>query len=270
MVSNDNDDNQSRLHHQQQFEQLLDEYYDEDSPPEIFEIIKQIKLVEEYSLDRNRILCLFSHPEYSMKYMSQNVEGVSGYTVDEIYNGGITLVFKSTYWKQLSLPIKMYQWGARFEKSLESLEHRTNSLIFYCGLKFRTKPGELKTFFVKQRVLSYDENNNPILSYLEGEEISNVFYGDFVWARILASGEGMQHVRAYFSEGKRKEYPDVLSVREIEILKLVAQHKKSAEISDLLGVSVHTVEKHRKNMVARIGVSNMTGLLYLCRLCQLI
>ena len=205
-----------------------------------------------------------------MKYISQNVEEISGYSQDEIYKGGVALSFKVVYWKQLSLPIKMYQWGARFEKSLEGIEHRTNSLIFYCGIKIKTKQGELKTFFVKQKVLSYDENKNPLLSYIEAEDISNVFYGDFVWARILAAGERKQHVRAYFSEGKRKEYPDVLSVREIEILNLAAQHKKSAEISELLGLSVHTVEKHRKNMIAKVGVSNMTGLLYVCRLCQLI
>ena len=40
-----------------------------------------------------------------------------------------------------------------------------------------------------------------------------------------------------------------LTKREFQILQLVAQGRKSAEISVALGLSKHTVDKHRKNML---------------------
>lgn len=43
-----------------------------------------------------------------------------------------------------------------------------------------------------------------------------------------------------------------LTPSEITILKCVAQQKTNAEISDLLHISIRTVEKHRSNIIAKI------------------
>ena len=48
--------------------------------------------------------------------------------------------------------------------------------------------------------------------------------------------------RAYFSHGSKKEFPDILSERETEILKLAAQQKSNQEISELLEISKNTFQ----------------------------
>lgn len=53
---------------------------------------------------------------------------------------------------------------------------------------------------------------------------------------------------------------ELLSSREIEVLKLVAQELSSAEIAARLFVSVSTVDSHRKNMMVKLGVDNIVGL----------
>jgi DNA-binding CsgD family transcriptional regulator len=52
----------------------------------------------------------------------------------------------------------------------------------------------------------------------------------------------------------------LLSNREIEVLKLVAQELSSAEIAARLFVSVSTVDSHRKNIMIKLGVDNIVGL----------
>ncbi len=44
-----------------------------------------------------------------------------------------------------------------------------------------------------------------------------------------------------------------LTVREREVVKLVAEGKSNREIADLLHISVHTVERHRANVMQKLG-----------------
>jgi FixJ family two-component response regulator len=54
-----------------------------------------------------------------------------------------------------------------------------------------------------------------------------------------------------------------LSQREAEILELVAKGMRSQPIADALGISLRTVKMHRGNLMAKLGVSNVTELLAL-------
>ncbi|NBA84976.1 response regulator [Emticicia sp. CRIBPO] len=53
----------------------------------------------------------------------------------------------------------------------------------------------------------------------------------------------------------------ILSAREIEVLKLIAEEYSSNEIADKLFVSINTVESHRKNLMKKIEVKNVVGLI---------
>lgn len=57
-----------------------------------------------------------------------------------------------------------------------------------------------------------------------------------------------------------KKVSDILSPREIEILKLVCQEYSSADIAAKLFLSVGTVDTHRKNILIKLGVNNTVGL----------
>ena len=59
-------------------------------------------------------------------------------------------------------------------------------------------------------------------------------------------------------ENKMKE---LLSKRELEVLKLVAQEYSSAQIAEQLFLSVSTVDSHRKNIMIKLGVDNIVGLI---------
>jgi len=253
-----------------QLMQLLAGFYGEKIILDTSKLIEQIQVLEQFSLDNKRILCLFSNPDFYFKYISRNIEKEMGYAPEEIYKGSLPLAFKMVYWKQLSIAIKVHQWGERFQTIVKHSANACKRNAFFCGVKMKSKQGELKTFFIKQKILNFTKNNKPLLSFMEIEEITTIFKGDFVWSRMTAEYEQKTYARAFFSKGNKKEYADLISEREMEILQLVAQHKNSTEIGEILEISKNTVERHRKNMIARAGVVDMTGLIYICRLCQLI
>lgn len=63
---------------------------------------------------------------------------------------------------------------------------------------------------------------------------------------------------------KNREIADAgensVSTREKEILQLLAEGKSNKEISDLLNLSIKTVETHRANIMRKLGFHNITDL----------
>jgi len=57
-----------------------------------------------------------------------------------------------------------------------------------------------------------------------------------------------------------KKIDEILSKREIEVLTLICKEYSNSEIAEKLFLSVSTVETHRKNLIAKLGVNNTVGL----------
>jgi RNA polymerase sigma factor (sigma-70 family) len=67
-------------------------------------------------------------------------------------------------------------------------------------------------------------------------------------------------VRSLLERKPADEPFEVLTPRQREVLQLVAEGLTSKEVADRLGVSVKTIESHRAQLMKRLGVSNVPGL----------
>jgi DNA-binding CsgD family transcriptional regulator len=56
----------------------------------------------------------------------------------------------------------------------------------------------------------------------------------------------------------------VLSKREKEIVKLLSEGLASKQISDILHISSHTVDTHRRNLLKKTGAKNTLELVVIC------
>ena len=54
--------------------------------------------------------------------------------------------------------------------------------------------------------------------------------------------------------------PDLLTVRELEALKLIAEGHSGEEIAGIMTISLRTVNRHRANMLAKLGARNRVDL----------
>jgi DNA-binding NarL/FixJ family response regulator len=66
-------------------------------------------------------------------------------------------------------------------------------------------------------------------------------------------------VRDYVERGA-EEQPDILTPRELEVLKLIAEAHTSKEIAEQLVISVKTVERHRQNILDKLGLRDRVEL----------
>jgi DNA-binding NarL/FixJ family response regulator len=67
-------------------------------------------------------------------------------------------------------------------------------------------------------------------------------------------------IRDHLEKGADGEEKDVLTPRELEILKLIAEAHSSKEIAQMLVISVKTVERHRANILEKLGMRDRVEL----------
>jgi len=75
---------------------------------------------------------------------------------------------------------------------------------------------------------------------------------------IFLDGTGAPRPRAV--EGARERAPDGLTPRQREILQLVAEGKSTKDVAHLLNLSVKTVEAHRGQIMERLEIHDLAGL----------
>ena len=77
---------------------------------------------------------------------------------------------------------------------------------------------------------------------------------------FLYAGAVTALVRDYLDRARGEESVDPLTPRELEVLKLVAEGHTSDEIADLLVISRKTVDRHRANMLEKLGMRDRVQL----------
>jgi DNA-binding NarL/FixJ family response regulator len=89
-----------------------------------------------------------------------------------------------------------------------------------------------------------------------------------LFAAIEEIRNGKNYVSPHLSEELAGEWEQIrvgftkplLTKRETEVLKLIAEGKSNKEIADLLFVSVHTVERHRANTMEKLNLKKTADL----------
>ena len=82
-----------------------------------------------------------------------------------------------------------------------------------------------------------------------------------VYISPLLSGDlADDWAQTYRAKSKLPYEPDTLTTREREVLKMIAEGKSSKEVADLLFISVRTVERHRANLMDKLGIKKTADL----------
>lgn len=91
--------------------------------------------------------------------------------------------------------------------------------------------------------------------------LERVAAGEFYLSQSVGNqlAQEMLHNRQQKAE-KKEDSLSLLTEREIEILKMIAEEMTNQEVADKLFISPKTVETHRKNLMKKIGVNNTLGI----------
>ena len=78
--------------------------------------------------------------------------------------------------------------------------------------------------------------------------------------RTFLSSDAQRDLMDEWLEGGRSEPDDPLTPRELEVVKLIAEAYTNRQIAETLKVSEKTVESHRANVLAKLGMRDRVEL----------
>lgn len=111
--------------------------------------------------------------------------------------------------------------------------------------------------FVKQ-MLKFGANGYILKSTSRKEMLTAI--NRVVSGKVYLAEEAENHVLGLQSEDQPNKLFPQLSEREKEIIKLLCNELSTKQIADQIHLSTHTVESHRSNILKKVGVSNIAGL----------
>lgn len=104
------------------------------------------------------------------------------------------------------------------------------------------------------------EDDKVLLNLVFHTDVSEIME----FKRLKLSFIGLEGEPSYLNIDSKATFSkknEVLSKREIEVLKLLVEGNRSEDIAEILHRSVHTIRNHRKNMLSKTGCVNVQELL---------
>jgi DNA-binding NarL/FixJ family response regulator len=102
-----------------------------------------------------------------------------------------------------------------------------------------------------------------ILAEFASKEVVNAIYAVNSGRRYLTRKISQKLVEDYIKKNRTILFNNPLfdlSIREKEVLQLVVEGKTSAEVADILCISVRTVNTYRYRVMEKLGINDITGL----------
>jgi len=198
---------------------------------------------------------IFNPPELRMEYTNNSIEKLLGYTPQEftlakflevIYPDDVQnyLNFEATitqFWHNLP-PEKVLKYKTRYDFRIICKDGTVKRLLQQVAVIQSDDDGAvLRTFVIFTDITDLKQTNKMVLSImgLEGEP----------------SYIDIQTVQALIP------HKSILSKREREVFHLLVDEYQSAEIAEMLGISLNTVSSHRKNIFRKTNTNSVLQLL---------
>lgn len=123
--------------------------------------------------------------------------------------------------------------------------------IARCRIRMRGKEGEYRVINNTTQLVRLSPRGKIWLVLCTYSLSSNKDAGNGIAPDILNTKTGEIESLSFVS--RRAE---ILSAREKEVLALIRDGKPSKQIADILGISIHTVNRHRQNIIGKLSVGN--------------
>jgi DNA-binding CsgD family transcriptional regulator len=245
--------------------------YKDVQPIKIDHYVENIKMLDLVSTNKNTGYFLMDSKTLKLLYCSENFEEATSYLREDLIRDSTKFFFEMIEKKQLIFFFQFMKWVNHILKHITVLDNAKEYLQYqWVGLNIKHKKGHLVRTLFKVKPLEFDENGFHRLVLFTFENVTHLMKEDSsYWARVEI-GKTKKMFSSFFHNDTKLDMKDVISERELEIIRLIATGKDTKEISELLFLSPHTVARHRKNIIARLGVRDSIALLEICKMCNLI
>jgi DNA-binding CsgD family transcriptional regulator len=207
----------------------------------------------------NTVVQIYDMDGFKAVYTSPSCEIVSGFTPKELMDKGFLYWVSTLSWSQLLF----YYRSSRFV--INKLKSKDSDPKYFCNqiinLPFKNKAGESRKMISSNTCLEYTPEGKQKYQLILWQDMtaksrSEDFISRYIFSKDL--------VYSYQSTISKFEQKDILSTRELEVIKLTQEGLTTKEIATKIFLSPYTVDNHKKNILNTLQVKNMSDVFYIC------
>ncbi len=142
-------------------------------------------------------------------------------------------------------------------------EEKQNKCVISFNLRYTKRDGSIAQFLHKGKLRISHTTKLPIFTSDVFTEIKDIKSDDNIVLSIFQNNDDARFSKI-FTKVYLNNQKSVLSLRELEIVKLCHNGLTSKMISDKLNLSIHTVKNHRRNCMEKTMTHNITELIHFC------
>jgi DNA-binding CsgD family transcriptional regulator len=235
---------------------------------EYADLINNHPLINSLSHLSNSCIFIFDHANIRYAYVQNELEKLTGYKPSQFLNG---------HWEfgKTLIPPPYHDFAIHFSHRL-SFENVYNAKIadrkkyfFTKDYQYITKDRGIRHFLQKGMVLQMDAKGNIQLTLQIATDVTHLKKENS--ANLVITGpEGYSNIYSFETNSQILTDHGSLTKREKELLQLLEIRKDSKEIASQLGISSHTVDTHRRNLLAKLNCVDTTALITYCKMCELL
>ncbi len=143
----------------------------------------------------------------------------------------------------------------------------SNDVVSNMTFLYKKKGGQYIQFLQKSIVVESDTSGHPLLYLRYGYDISHLVKPS---VGLIINSPHETLIWNYNTNNKRLEQINLMSLHEKKILALLAEGKHSKEIADMLFISSHTIDTHRRNLLKKTNCIDTTALITFAKMTGLI
>jgi DNA-binding CsgD family transcriptional regulator len=209
--------------------------------------------------------------DMSLEHHSRNTEEVLGISLEEFAEKKINAFYNVILSDHLKGILESIEHSKIFYTTMIDKKDVSDIVVYRCGLKLNhPKKGEIRLLWRSQVFETPTDLGNPQRTIIIIQDITHLMKSDAFWFRAAHKNNGNAIYITSRSDIEGYSTHDILSDREKEILKCLAEGKNTEQISKELFISKVTVSNHRQNMLNKIGAKDTTALIQLAKMTKII
>ncbi len=226
--------------------------------------------IDELSKSEKSIKIVFDQINFKILNISENVKNVTEFSASQLRNKHIFSYFHIIALEHFFFLYVWLNWVNKLVKKYARTQLVQGSTATFCGIKVKQKSGHYSRIMIRQVGHEYLPDGAMKISIISIDDITHLMKSDFYWGRIEFGDAERKYIHHLVSTDKKDIPNDILSNREKEIVNYLAIGMESKEIGKKIFLSSHTVDNHRRNMLAKTGARDTTALIQLCLMAGII
>jgi DNA-binding CsgD family transcriptional regulator len=235
-------------------------------PNRIIPIDLNVDMLNLFSTNDQSVKVIFYYPTFKVLAATKNITSILNISMDSVQNfDDYMALLHPTHIEFIAHYIAwLHELMAETTKQNEPITGVT-----VCGLKMMDKEGNINRLLARTIPYRLKGQTYPEIGIMTLYNVKYLMKSDVVWSRIKY-GKNSKAIGSLSSIDLENKKHDILSEREVELLKYLASGMSINDIAEILHKSPNAIIKHKQNMCARLGVSNTFGLLSICKLCGIL